>query len=40
MYDLMVKTLLSFYYHAREEGGGDFGSELSVGVMELGVALS
>jgi hypothetical protein len=39
MYDLMVKTLFSFYYHAREEEGGDFGSGLSVGVMGLGVAL-
>jgi hypothetical protein len=39
MYDLMVKTLLILL--SRAGGwGGDFGSELSVGVMELGVALS
>jgi hypothetical protein len=39
MYDLMVKTLLSFYYHAREEGEAisvrSYGSELWGGVWHI-----
>jgi hypothetical protein len=38
MYDLMVKTLLILLSRAGR-GGGDFGSGLAVGVMEMGVAL-
>ena len=39
MYDLMVKDSSFHCYHAREEGGGDFGSGLSIGVMKMSVAL-
>jgi len=39
MYDLMVKDYSFHWYHAREEGGDDFGSGLSVGVMGMSVAL-
>ena len=40
MYDLMVKTLQSHSTSRAGEGGGDFGSGLCIGVMELSVALS